>query len=49
MPADGRLLKAATLEVGESALTGESLPAAEGTEPAPGAGTPLGDRAGRCA
>ena len=45
MPADGRLLKAATLEVGESALTGESLPAAKGTEPVAGAGTPLGDRA----
>src|SRR6516225_2650599 len=44
VPADGRLLKAATLEVDESALTGESLPAAKGTEPVPGAGTPLGDR-----
>src|SRR5271166_2634313 len=45
VPADGRLLKAATLEVDESALTGESLPAAKGTEPVAGAGTPLGDRA----
>ncbi len=44
VPADGRLLKAATLEVDESALTGESLPAAKGTEPVAGAGTPLGDR-----
>ena len=44
MPADGRLLKAATLEVDESALTGESLPVAKGTEPVAGAGTPLGDR-----
>jgi P-type Ca2+ transporter type 2C len=44
VPADGRLLKAATLEVDESALTGESLPAAKGTEPVEGAGTPLGDR-----
>jgi Ca2+-transporting ATPase len=43
-PADGRLLKAATLEVDESALTGESLPVAKGTEPVAGAGTPLGDR-----
>jgi Ca2+-transporting ATPase len=45
VPADGRLLKAATLEVDESALTGESLPVAKGTEPVAGAGTPLGDRA----
>ena len=44
IPADGRLLQAATLEVDESALTGESLPAAKGTEPVAGAGTPLGDR-----
>jgi P-type Ca2+ transporter type 2C len=44
VPADGRLLKAATLEVDESALTGESLPVAKGTEPVAGAGTPLGDR-----
>jgi P-type Ca2+ transporter type 2C len=44
VPADGRLLMAATLEVDESALTGESLPAAKGTEPVEGAGTPLGDR-----
>jgi P-type Ca2+ transporter type 2C len=44
VPADGRLLKAATLEIGESALTGESLPVAKGTDPVPGADTPLGDR-----
>jgi P-type Ca2+ transporter type 2C len=44
VPADGRLLGAATLEVDESALTGESLPVAKGTEPVPGASTPLGDR-----
>jgi len=42
--ADGRLLKAATLEVAESALTGESLPVAKDTEPVDGADTPLGDR-----
>ena len=42
--ADGRLLRAATLEVAESALTGESLPVAMGTEPVDGADTPLGDR-----
>jgi Ca2+-transporting ATPase len=44
VPADGRLLRAATLEVAESALTGESLPVLKGTEPVPGADTPLGDR-----
>ena len=44
VPADGRLLKAATLEVDESALTGESLPVAKGTEPVAGASTPLADR-----
>src|ERR1700733_7541272 len=44
VPADGRLVTAATLEVDESALTGESLPVAKGTEPVAGAGTPLGDR-----
>jgi P-type Ca2+ transporter type 2C len=46
VPADGRLLRAATLEVAESALTGESLPVAKGTEPVDGADTPLGDRTG---
>jgi Ca2+-transporting ATPase len=45
VPADGRLTKAATLEVDESALTGESLPVAKGTDPVAGADTPLGDRA----
>ena len=44
VPADGRLLEAATLEVDESALTGESLPVAKGVEPVAGADTPLGDR-----
>ena len=44
VPADGRLLRAATLEVAESALTGESLPVAKDTEAVEGAGTPLGDR-----
>ena len=44
VPADGRLLKAATLEAYESALTGESLPVAKGTEPVEGTGTQLGDR-----
>src|SRR5690349_12733838 len=44
VPADGRLVTAATLEVDESALTGESLPVAKGTEPVAGADTALGDR-----
>jgi Ca2+-transporting ATPase len=44
VPADGRLLKAATLEVAESALTGESLPVSKSTGAVAGAGTPLGDR-----
>jgi Ca2+-transporting ATPase len=44
VPADGRLLRAATLEVAESALTGESLPVSKGTEPVAGGDTPLGDR-----
>lgn len=46
IPADGRLLAAATLEVAESALTGESLPVAKGTDPVEVADTPLGDRTG---
>ena len=45
VPADGRLLNAATLEIDESALTGESLPASKGTELVKGTDTPLGDRA----
>jgi P-type Ca2+ transporter type 2C len=45
VPADGRLLRAATLEVAESALTGESLPVTKSTEPVAGTDTPLGDRA----
>jgi Ca2+-transporting ATPase len=44
IPADGRLLQAATLEVAESALTGESLPVLKGTAAVAGADTPLGDR-----
>jgi Ca2+-transporting ATPase len=44
VPADGRLLRAATLEVAESALTGESLPVAKAVDPVPATDTPLGDR-----
>jgi len=44
VPADGRLVRAATLEVAESALTGESVPVAKSVEPVAGADTPLGDR-----
>jgi Ca2+-transporting ATPase len=43
VPADGRIYVAATLEIEEAALTGESLPVAKGTEPVQG-DVPLGDR-----
>jgi Ca2+-transporting ATPase len=44
IPADGRIIRAATLEVAESALTGESLPTSKGTSVVPDPETPLGDR-----
>src|SRR5436309_4999328 len=44
VPADGRLLSAATLEVAESALTGESMPVSKGVDAVESAETPLGDR-----
>jgi P-type Ca2+ transporter type 2C len=44
VPADGRLLRAALLEIAESELTGESLPSAKGTAPVPEVSAPLGDR-----
>jgi P-type Ca2+ transporter type 2C len=44
VPADGRLLRTATLEVAESALTGESVPVAKGVDPVTGEDVPLGDR-----
>ncbi|MBO0843790.1 MAG: HAD-IC family P-type ATPase [Nocardioides sp.] len=44
VPADGRICVAATLEIEEAALTGESLPVGKTTEPVPGEDVPLGDR-----
>jgi P-type Ca2+ transporter type 2C len=44
IPADGRLLVAATLEIEEAALTGESVPVLKSIDPVPGDDVPLGDR-----
>ncbi|MGN6430284.1 MAG: cation-translocating P-type ATPase [Gaiellaceae bacterium] len=44
IPADGRLLSAATLEIAESALTGESVPVAKGADAISAEDAPLGDR-----
>jgi Ca2+-transporting ATPase len=44
IPADGRLLLAATLEIEEAALTGESTPVPKSVEPVAGDDIPLGDR-----
>ena len=44
VPADGRLLESATLEVDESALTGVRSPVAKGVELVDDAAAPLGDR-----
>src|SRR5918994_484878 len=44
VPADGRLLAAATLEVAEAALTGESLPVSKGVELVTAPDAALGDR-----
>src|SRR5512134_2088078 len=44
VPADGRLCVAATLEIEEAALTGESLPVGKSTDSVPGDDVPLGDR-----
>jgi Ca2+-transporting ATPase len=46
VPADGRLLVAATLEIEEAALTGESAPVLKSVDPVEGADVPLGDRVG---
>ncbi|HKF00023.1 MAG TPA: cation-translocating P-type ATPase [Actinomycetes bacterium] len=44
VPADGRICVAATLEIEEAALTGESLPVGKSTDPVPGDDVALGDR-----
>jgi len=44
VPADGRLLATATLEVAEAALTGESLPVSKGVDEVTAPDAPLGDR-----
>jgi Ca2+-transporting ATPase len=44
VPADGRIIRAATLEIDESALTGESAPVPKEIEQVKQADTPLGDR-----
>jgi Ca2+-transporting ATPase len=44
VPADGRLIKAATLEIDESALTGESAPVPKELDAVASPDTPLGDR-----
>ena len=44
IPADGRVCVAATLEIEEAALTGESLPVGKEVAPVTGENVPLGDR-----
>ena len=45
VPADGRILRSATLETQEAALTGESAPVSKEAAPVLDADTPVGDRA----
>ncbi|GAA3611209.1 cation-transporting P-type ATPase [Nonomuraea rosea] len=44
IPADGRIIRSATLEIGESALTGESTPVSKDAGALLGPGADLGDR-----
>ena len=44
VPADGRVIHSAQLQVAEAALTGESLPVTKTVEPIPDPGASLGDR-----
>src|SRR5437870_6634357 len=44
VPADGKIIRAATLEIDESALTGESAPVPKQIKPVERVDTPLGDR-----
>ncbi len=44
VPADGRILVSATLEIEEAGLTGESTPVAKSVDPVVGDDVPLGDR-----
>jgi Ca2+-transporting ATPase len=46
VPADGRIIESARLQVEEAALTGESVPISKGTDPVPDAAAALGDRKG---
>jgi Ca2+-transporting ATPase len=44
VPADGRVLVSATLEIEEAGLTGESTPVSKSVDPVAGTDVPLGDR-----